>query len=158
MKMKLTNCAALVLSVLVASGCAALDQVNTDLDRLNKGTQGAAENFFRITDSVATICKSVENNYQMATSRYGGRVLTTAGEVDGILDTRYPSTNGRFQVTIISGPFSITSHTNNGERINGLEKGHFVQVTGTVTNLSFNSYDGCRISLKNSTYQEVPNQ
>jgi hypothetical protein len=129
----------------LVAGCAELEQ-------LSNSVQNTTDSFLTVTDTLPTICKATDNNREMAIKRYGSKGFTTTGELDEVSEGNY--LGGRYQALLSAGPVRIFSYTYNGERVTHLKNGRMTQVSGIIEDLFYSPSTGCRITLRNATFQQ----
>jgi hypothetical protein len=153
METKFTRRLTFALSIMAMSSCGSC----AELTQINRNAQTTAENFFKITDSVETICRSLQTDQQATLGNYTGKFYTVVGEIDsaGYLN----STLGRYGVKITSGPAEITAYTNDANAISGLKRGEFIQTTGLMTApMYYGRGATCLFTLKNAKFQPAEAQ
>jgi outer membrane murein-binding lipoprotein Lpp len=137
--MKVINRFAIIMPILALGGCAALDQVATDVQ---KATAPVA-----LTESLPQICQAAKNNREQANSAYVGKGLVATGEVRSVQESFQP----HYRVLLRSGQVAIHAGTENKASVTSLVVGKSARVSGVVTDVSYD-YSGCSISLKDATF------
>jgi len=119
------------LTILVLTGCIALEPISPIM----------------VTETLPQICQAAKSNQVRANSTYVGMGLTIVGEVRTINEGFKP----RYRVLLKAGQVSIHAGTDNESSVTALTIGNTARASGVITDVS-NDYNGCSISLKDSTF------
>jgi len=125
----------LALPILTFTGCAALDQIQ----------QATAP--VMVTDTLAQICQTTENNPIRANDTYVGKRLVTTAKIQMIRENFRP----RYTVFLDAGSVPIYADTDNKASVASLIVGKTIRVSGVITSVS-DGIGRCSISLKDATF------
>jgi len=127
------------MSLLVLSGCVALDQSVKGIQNATKPTM--------ITDSLPQICQEAKSNKVRANEIYRDKGLAISGVVRSVNEGFQP----RYRVYMKADQIGIHAGTDNQANVTGLSAGATARVSGVITDVSYD-FNGCSISLKNATF------
>jgi len=148
MSKNMVNRLALALPILALAGCAELNQIATDIQKVKipAPAPAPAPAPVMVSDTLLQICQAAKNNPVQAESTYVGKGLAVTGEVGRISDGIY----NRYHVLLKADPAKIHVGTNNKAEVSALTTGKAARASGVIEDVSY-EFNGCSISLKDVT-------